>query len=1019
LSAKGLEIRLLGELELVRDGRTVELPASKKTRALLAYLVATGKPQLRERLCELLWEGPDDPRAALRWSLTKIRPLLDEKRLAADRERVSFEACGAVVDLVAVRPVDPATATTDALRGAAERFRGDLLEGLDLPDCYRYQEWLVGERETVRAQRIAILAALGERLRAEPEEALRWARARVAIEPLSEAAHVQVVRLLGELGRTREALKQYESCRRILESELGAKPSQELERARMALGQAQPEAPVAAPPPPAVPPPRAASSLVGRQKERAALEQAVAAASVGRARGVLLFMGEPGIGKSRLLDEAQALVRASGGIVLAGRAFEAEMVRPYGAWIDALRSARLDSLDAAARADLAPLLPELGKTDGAHGDRNLLFDAVARLLARMGPVALVLDDLHWFDEASAALLHYVVRALGETRVLIACGARPGELADNPAALRLVRALSREGQLAQHTLLPLDASETAALVSLLDPRLDAARIFADSDGNPLFALEIARSLAAGDDALSDSLEGLIADRLSRLEEGARDLLPWAAALGHGFSPELLAHVTGVAPADLLVAVEELERRSVFRVAAESGYDFAHDLIRQGAYRQLSEPRRRLVHLQIARAMAKLPDPDGALAGDLAHHARIGGEHELGARACLTAAMRCWRLFANSEALELIERGLQHITHIPRAARVPIHIPLLKYKSFVLRDTWPRLAPTLEEDVSTAIIDAQAAGDQFIVSDGFFVLSALHHDRQDFPRAQENSLQALEAARAGDETQYVRQLANTGRCLMLIEGDVGRARTLIDEARVLAERLRIDDAEISWGQGLSHYWVGEYPAALAALDRCHDKARAAQDRWREHQSLEQVVRLHLERDDAEAARARLPELLDVASKCGGGSEEPLARALAALLELHAGRWEALAATDVAIQQLVDADSRLLQAYVHNFVALFALRDDRAELARQHAAAALEAARVVRRRSEQAIARALLARAALAAGDSDAARDQLQPVLPQMMDPNAISARAREIVGVAAQALGLPISTVAPTRITTDPA
>src|SRR6516162_3945993 len=119
-----LQIRLLGELEVVREGRAQALPASKKTRALLGYLAATGRPALRERLCELLWEGPDDPRAALRWSLTKIRPLLDEKRLAADRERVAFEACGAVVDLVAVRPVDPATANTDALRGAAERFRG-------------------------------------------------------------------------------------------------------------------------------------------------------------------------------------------------------------------------------------------------------------------------------------------------------------------------------------------------------------------------------------------------------------------------------------------------------------------------------------------------------------------------------------------------------------------------------------------------------------------------------------------------------------------------------------------------------------------------------------------------------------------------------------------------------------------------------------------------------------------------------------------------------------------------------
>ena len=84
-----IEIRLLGELEVQRDGKTVPLPPSKKTRALLAYLVGSGRPQLRDRLCGLLWDGPDDPRAELRWSLTKLRPLMDGC-LVADRERVEF-----------------------------------------------------------------------------------------------------------------------------------------------------------------------------------------------------------------------------------------------------------------------------------------------------------------------------------------------------------------------------------------------------------------------------------------------------------------------------------------------------------------------------------------------------------------------------------------------------------------------------------------------------------------------------------------------------------------------------------------------------------------------------------------------------------------------------------------------------------------------------------------------------------------------------------------------------------------
>ena len=163
------EIRLLGELEVRRQGRALPLPASKKTRALLAYLVATGRPHSRESLCALLWDGPDDPRAELRWSLTKLRPLLDGGggQLQTDCERAGFVAGAVRVDAVAVRALvgrTVADATLDALRAAAPQFRGEPLEGLDLPSCFRYHEWYVGEREALRGLRGAVLAELAARL---------------------------------------------------------------------------------------------------------------------------------------------------------------------------------------------------------------------------------------------------------------------------------------------------------------------------------------------------------------------------------------------------------------------------------------------------------------------------------------------------------------------------------------------------------------------------------------------------------------------------------------------------------------------------------------------------------------------------------------------------------------------------------------------------------------------------------------------------------------------------------------
>ncbi|HTR51272.1 MAG TPA: BTAD domain-containing putative transcriptional regulator, partial [Kofleriaceae bacterium] len=275
--APGLEIRLIGELVVARDGQPLALPASKKTRALLAYLAATGKPQLRERLCALLWDGPDDPRAALRWSLTKLRPLVDDARqprLVADRERVELVPGDALIDLARVRAAVPggaagvARASTEALAAVAPAIRGELLEGLDLPDCYRYDEWLRAERETARRLGIAILAALVAR---EVPDALAYARTWVGLDPLDEAAHAAVIRLLVALDRKPEALAQFASASRLFERELGRGPSRELERLRIAIGSASVPAPVAATPIEPVPLP--ATPLVGRTQELAALRE--------------------------------------------------------------------------------------------------------------------------------------------------------------------------------------------------------------------------------------------------------------------------------------------------------------------------------------------------------------------------------------------------------------------------------------------------------------------------------------------------------------------------------------------------------------------------------------------------------------------------------------------------------------------------------------------------------------------------------------------------------------------------
>src|SRR5262249_22643577 len=136
--------------------------------------------------------------------------------------------------------------------------------------------------------------------------------------------------------------------------------------------------------------------------------------------------------------------------------------------------------------------------------------------------------------------------------------------------------------------------------------------------------------------------------------------------------------------------------------DARYDFAHDLLRDAAYRQMSEPRRRVVHLAIARALAA-PELTDTLAGDVVHHAELGGAAELAMRAAVLAGQRCLRLFANAEAAEVAERGLALAPRLPRAEGLPHEMEL-----YYVRSLAGRVTPEISAALARAIVDAREAG-----------------------------------------------------------------------------------------------------------------------------------------------------------------------------------------------------------------------------------------------------------------------------------------------------------------------
>jgi pimeloyl-ACP methyl ester carboxylesterase/DNA-binding SARP family transcriptional activator len=177
-----LQIKVLGELTVLRGDEEIILPPSRKTRALLAYLVVVNRRLRREHLCRMFWDVPDDPRAALRWSLTKLRHVLNENGnescLKTDRGGVFVDVGKLDVDLLRVahlRAEDLPSLDTVSLEALATAFRGQFLEGLKLPRCPVFEAWRTLHADSLNRTRSLILQTLVERLRHEPERALPYA----------------------------------------------------------------------------------------------------------------------------------------------------------------------------------------------------------------------------------------------------------------------------------------------------------------------------------------------------------------------------------------------------------------------------------------------------------------------------------------------------------------------------------------------------------------------------------------------------------------------------------------------------------------------------------------------------------------------------------------------------------------------------------------------------------------------------------------------------------------------------
>lgn len=442
-------------------------------------------------------------------------------------------------------------------------------------------------------------------------------------------------------------------------------------------------------------------SYVGREREREALANAYEEVK-GAARQIVLLSGEPGIGKTRLATYAATTAYASGAGVLYGRCDE-DLGIPYQPWIEAIGEyiesgpkAVIEAHVETHGSELRRLIPHLARrvrdlpdphvTD-RQTERHLLFAAMLGLLeeaARERPLVLVLDDLHWADKPSLALLRHVALSAADLPILV-IGTFRSSVVDRSHDLNdLLADLRRENRVTRVAMTGLTVPEIASLLeSVTGHELSdegaalAVELQRETEGNPFFVAEVLRYLldtggvAQGPDGrwgltaplgelgVPDSVREVIGQRIDRLGADARRALSAAAVIGRDFDLDLLRRVTGDNEDDLLDLLEQAVGALVLveDAARPGAFAFVHALIEHVLYEDLGRTRRGRLHVKAAEALEEVcaTRPHERL-GELAYHWGKTSATEKAVKAAARAGRHAFEQLAPDEAARWYDKAL---------------------------------------------------------------------------------------------------------------------------------------------------------------------------------------------------------------------------------------------------------------------------------------------------------------------------------------------------------------------------
>ncbi len=686
---RAVRFNILGPVEVLDGERSVELGRPKQRAVLAALLVHVNQVVVLDRLIAELWgeQPPAQATASLQAYVSNLRRVLEPGRPARTPPRVLVTGAAGYRLVVAAADLDAArfaalaeqgdrlleagrpAAAAEVLAEALGLWRGPALADVaDEPFAQAERQRLEELRVVALESRLAADLALGRHATAVPELGELVGR-----YPFRERLHGLLMLALYRSGRQAEALQVYQATGATLREELGIDPSRWLRELEAdILRQAprldwsppakadEPAAPAEAadmpvPALPATPPPATplpdpdGGGLVGREEQLAVLAETFAGAAGGHGR-LVLVAGEPGIGKTRLAEEAARRAAERGVRVAWGRCYEGEGAPAFWPWVQVARELlsgvaadELGGMLGWAGAELSQLLPEL--KDLVPGlepppvvelqeARFRLYRAVTALLHRLaegGPLLVVLDDLHWADVASLRLLVFLTAELRTTRLVVLGTYREPEVAAGQPLAETLGALAREPVVERMALAGLGEADMARLVANAAgtwPVQRLARAVRErTAGNPFFVTELLRLLrsegklagdvtAAARRAIPVGVRDVLRRRLGRLPEQTNAVLLVGAVAGGGFDLDLVEAVTQLEEERALDAVEAavLAGLVVEDERSPGRYGFAHALVRETIYQQLSRARRARLHARVGEALVGLrgaDDPDRVL------------------------------------------------------------------------------------------------------------------------------------------------------------------------------------------------------------------------------------------------------------------------------------------------------------------------------------------------------------------------------------------------------------------------